>query len=57
MQVASMNPKFVNETQVDQDWLASETEIARQLLLNEGKKEELLDRIIPGCLLYTSRCV
>ena len=34
MQVASMNPKFVNETQVDQDWLASETEIARQLLLN-----------------------
>ena len=48
MQVASMNPKFVNETQVDQDWLASETEIARQLLLNEGKKEELLDRIIPG---------
>ena len=48
MQVASMNPKFVNETQVDQDWLASETEIARQLLINEGKKEELLDRIIPG---------
>lgn len=48
MQVASMNPKFVNETQVDQAWLDSETEIARQLLLNEGKKPELLDRIIPG---------
>ncbi|MDY6037746.1 MAG: translation elongation factor Ts [Eubacterium sp.] len=48
MQVASMNPKFVNETEVDQDWLASETEIAKQLLLNEGKKPELLDRIIPG---------
>ena len=48
MQVASMNPKFVDETQVDQDWLASETEIAKQQLLNEGKKEELLDRIIPG---------
>jgi len=48
MQVASMNPKFVDETQVDQDWLASETEIAKQQLLNEGKKPELLDRIIPG---------
>lgn len=48
MQVASMNPKFLDETQVDQDWLASETEIAKQQLLNEGKKPELLDRIIPG---------
>ena len=48
MQVASMNPKFVDETQVDQAWLASETEIAKQQLLNEGKKPELLDKIIPG---------
>ena len=47
MQVASMNPKFLNETQVDPAWLESETEIAKQLL-NEGKKPELLDRIIPG---------
>ena len=48
MQVASMNPKFLDETQVDQEWLASETEIAKQLLLNEGKPEALLDKIIPG---------
>ena len=48
MQVASMSPKFVKEDEVDQDWLASETEIAKQQLLNEGKKPELLDRIIPG---------
>ena len=48
MQVASMNPKFLDETQVDQAWLDSETEIAKQQLLNEGKKPELLDRIIPG---------
>ena len=48
MQVASMNPKFLDDTQVDQEWLASETEIAKHQLLNEGKKEELLDRIIPG---------
>ncbi len=48
MQVASMSPKFVNQSQVDKDWLESETEIARQQLLNEGKKPELLDKIIPG---------
>ena len=48
MQVASMSPKFVNDAEVDQDWLASETEIAKQQLLNEGKKPELLERIIPG---------
>ena len=48
MQVASMSPKFVKEDEVDQEWLASETEIAKQQLLNEGKKPELLDKIIPG---------
>lgn len=48
MQVASMSPKFVNDSEVDQQWLANETEIAKHQLLNEGKKPELLDRIIPG---------
>jgi elongation factor Ts len=48
MQVASMNPNFVNESQVDQAWLESETEIAKQQLLNEGKPEAMLDKIIPG---------
>ena len=43
MQVASMSPKFVNDEQVDPGWLESETEIARQQLLNEGKPEELLE--------------
>ncbi len=48
MQVASMNPKFLNESDVDADWLEGEKKIAREQLLNEGKKEELLDKIIPG---------
>ena len=48
MQVASMSPKFVDDAQVDPAWLESETEIARQQLLNEGKPEQLLERIIPG---------
>ena len=48
MQVASMNPKFVKEDEVDQTWLDHEVEIAKQELLNEGKPEHLLERIIPG---------
>lgn len=48
MQVASMSPKFVTEEEVDQEWLAHETEIAKQQLLNEGKPEAMLERIIPG---------
>ena len=48
MQVASMSPKFLNESEVDADWLEGEKKIAREQLLNEGKKEELLDKIIPG---------
>lgn len=48
MQVASMSPKFVTEDEVDQEWLAHETEIAKQQLLNEGKPESMLERIIPG---------
>lgn len=48
MQVASMNPKFVTEKEVNQAWLENEKEIARQQLINEGKPEQMLDRIIPG---------
>ena len=48
MQVAPMSPKFLNESEVDPEWLENEKKIARDQLLNEGKKEELLDRIIPG---------
>lgn len=48
MQVASMNPKFLNEEEVDQDWLNHEVEIAKQELLNEGKPEAILEKIIPG---------
>ena len=48
MQVASMNPKFLDETQVDPAWLESEKEIAKQQLLNEGNPEILLERISPG---------
>ena len=48
MQIASMNPKFVNEAEVDPAWLEEEKKIATQQLLNEGKPEKMLEKIIPG---------
>ena len=48
MQVASMSPKFVDESEVDPAWLEEEKKIATQQLLNEGKPENMLERIIPG---------
>ena len=48
MQVASMSPKFVNDSEVDQKWLEEEKEIAKQQLLNEGKPEQMIEKIIPG---------
>lgn len=48
MQVASMRPMFVNESEVDQAWLESEKQIAIQTLINEGKPEAILEKIIPG---------
>lgn len=48
MQVASMDPKFLDETGVDPAWLEEEKKIAIQTLLNEGKPESMMDKIIPG---------
>ncbi|MDD6919662.1 MAG: translation elongation factor Ts [Eubacteriales bacterium] len=48
MQVASMNPKFLNEDGVDPEYIAHETEILRQQVLNEGKPEAMVDKIVAG---------
>ncbi|MEA4922279.1 MAG: translation elongation factor Ts [Eubacteriaceae bacterium] len=48
MQVASMNPKFMDESQVDQAYLDHEKEVLRQEVLNEGKPEAMVDKIVAG---------
>ena len=48
MQVASMNPKFVDESSVDPEYIESEKKIAAEQLLNEGKPAEMIDKIVPG---------
>ncbi len=50
MQVAAMQPMFVTRDEVDQDTLTKEREIYRQQALEEGKKEDIAERIADGRL-------
>lgn len=48
MQVASMNPKFVDETAVDPEYIENEKKIMTQLVINEGKKGDMVAKIVEG---------
>lgn len=48
MHIAAMNPKYIDKSCVDAEFLANETEIARQETLNEGKPEKIVDKIVEG---------
>ncbi len=50
MQVASMNPKYVSDADVDQAYIEQETEILRQQALNEGKPADIVEKMIKGRL-------
>ncbi len=48
MQVASMAPKFVMDSEADQEYLEHEKEIARKQLEEEGKPAQMIEKIVPG---------
>jgi elongation factor Ts len=48
LQIAASAPLAVSAEQIDPAIIASEREIARNKAINEGKKEDLLDRIADG---------
>ncbi|PLX08901.1 MAG: elongation factor Ts [Marinilabiliales bacterium] len=50
MQVAAMNPAGVDKDSVSQEVIDKELEIGREQARQEGKKEELLDKIAQGKL-------
>lgn len=50
MQVCSMNPQFVDETQVDPEYLEKEKEILVQQALNEGKPQNIVEKMVAGRL-------
>lgn len=48
MQIASMDPKFISDKDVDPEYLENEKRILTQEVLNEGKKPEIVDKIVAG---------
>lgn len=48
LHIAASSPKFVSESEVDEEFIAKEVEIARERLLNEGKPESMMDKILTG---------
>lgn len=50
MQIASMNPRFIDESQVDPEYMESEKEILIKQALNEGKPAEIVEKMVLGRL-------
>lgn len=50
MQVAAMNPKYISKDDVDQDYIAHEREILVQQALNEGKPQNIVEKMVEGRL-------
>jgi len=50
MQVASMNPRFIDESSVDPEYIESEKNILVQQALNEGKPKEIVEKMVAGRL-------
>ena len=50
MQAAAMNPVALNRDSVSQDVIARELEVGKELARQEGKPEEMLDKIAAGRL-------
>lgn len=59
MQIAAMNPMFIDRSQVKQDQIAKEIEIYKEAAITEGKKPEIADRIAQGKLekFYQEQCL
>lgn len=50
MQIAAMNPLYVKESDVPNDYIEKEREILKVQAINEGKKPEVVEKMIEGRL-------
>jgi elongation factor Ts len=50
MQVASMNPKFIDESSIDPEYIESEKNILVHQALNEGKPADIVEKMVTGRL-------
>ncbi|MBM2817226.1 MAG: tsf [Ignavibacteria bacterium] len=59
MQVAAMNPQFVDRSIITETQIAKEIEIYRQQAIDQGKKEDIAERIATGKLdkFYQEQCL
>jgi elongation factor Ts len=59
MHIAAMKPLYLNPEEVEQSFLDKEREIAREQLLNEGKPEAMIDKILEGKMkrIYSEICL
>ena len=59
MQIAAMNPMFIDRSKVTDETIAKEKEIYREQAIAEGKKEDIADRIAQGRLekFYQEQCL
>jgi elongation factor Ts len=59
LQIAAANPSYLAKEDVPAEVIDSETKVLRSQLLGQGKKEEQLDKIIPGKLtsFYSEVCL
>lgn len=48
LQIAAMSPVYITETEVPEEVLDKERQIARKLALDEGKPENIVERIVDG---------
>jgi elongation factor Ts len=59
MQIAAMNPKYISEKDIPQEVIEKEKEIYREQMINSGKPDHIIEKIIEGKLkkFYTEVCL
>lgn len=59
LQIAAMSPRWLSRDDVPSDVVAHEREVARDIALEEGKPEKIIDRIVEGRLggFYKENCL
>ncbi len=59
MQVAALNPRWVSREDVSQEAMDKEREILRNTALNEGKPEQIVEKIVNGKMdkFYEENCL
>jgi len=50
MHIAAINPKYVSSEQVSEDEISHEREVLKQQALNEGKPENIVEKMVEGRL-------